>query len=170
MFIDSVVEEAAKRIKLVVFDFDGVFTDNCVYVSQDGTESVSCWRSDGLGLEKLKRFGFPLWVISTETNPVVGVRCKKIKINFMQGCDNKLFALDELIERYSCMREDVVFVGNDINDIDCLKVVGFPIVVADAHPEVFEFSKYTTKNAGGRGAVREVCDLISFVHNGGKHN
>ena len=151
------------NIRIVVFDFDGVFTDNCVYVFQDGTEAVSCWRSDGLGLAELKKLELPVWVVSTEKNQVVSARCKKLQIKCIQGCEDKLTALKELVERYGYSFNDVLYLGNDINDIDCLQSVGLPIVVADAHPDVFEFSKYVTLNSGGRGAVREVCDLIVSV-------
>ena len=163
MLIDKDIEEAIRKLKLIVFDFDGVFTDNCVYVSQDGVESVSCWRSDGLGLSKLKSIGMPLWVISTEKNPVVGARCKKLQIEYIQGCDDKLSALSGLVERYGLTMDNVAFVGNDINDADCLKAVGLPVIVADAHADVVGYERYQTEALGGRGAVREVCDLVFAV-------
>ena len=147
-------------VKLVVFDFDGVFTDNRVYVSEDGVESVSCWRSDGLGLSKLKKIGLPVWVVSTEKNKVVSTRCKKLQIDCVQGCDDKLLAVNKLIKQFDCSLGDVLYVGNDINDIDCLQSVGIPVVVQDAYPEVIKLSKYQTQRAGGFGAVREICDLI----------
>lgn len=152
------------KVKLIVFDFDGVFTDNCVYVSQEGIESVSCWRSDGLGLSKVKAIGIPVWVVSTEKNPVVGERCKKLEIDCIQSCDDKLTSLGELVEQYKCTLNDVLYTGNDINDLQCLKAVGTPIVVADAHPDVIDFAKYITTSPGGRGAVREICDLVVHAH------
>ncbi len=152
------------RIKLLVFDFDGVFTDNRVYVSEDGLESVSCWRSDGLGLSKIRKLGIPIWVISTEKNPVVSARCKKLQIDCIQNCDDKLAALRTLIQKYGCSLSETLFTGNDINDQYCLEAVGLPFVVADAHPDVIAFSRYITLNLGGRGAVREICDLVSFAH------
>lgn len=164
--ISNKVHSLFETIKLVVFDFDGVFTDNCVYVMQDGSEAVSCWRSDGLGLSKLKKLGLPIWVVSTEKNPVVSKRCIKLQIECMQGCEDKLSALNELIDRYQCSIDDVLYVGNDINDSECLRSVGLPVVVADAHPDVLGFAKYTTLNPGGRGAVREVCDMIVAVREG----
>ena len=165
---DVITEELIsliENIQLVVFDFDGVFTNNRVYVLQDGTEAVSCWRSDGLGLARLKELKLPIWVVSTEKNQVVSMRCKKLQLDCVQGCEDKLFTLKKLVKQYACSLNDVLYVGNDINDIDCLQSVGFPIVVADAHPDVFELSKYTTQNTGGRGAVREVCDLLVSVRN-----
>jgi len=162
--ITNDIKSLVVKIKLVVFDFDGVLTDNRVCISQDGTEAVSCWRSDGLGLSKLKNLKLPIWVVSTEKNQVVSARCKKLQIDCIQGCEDKLTALKQLVEQYGCSLNETLYVGNDINDIDCLQSVGLPIVVADSHPDVFEFSKYTTRNSGGRGAVREVCDLIEFVY------
>lgn len=151
------------RTKLLVFDFDGVFTDNRVYVSEDGGESVACWRSDGLGLSKVRKLGIPIWVISTEKNPVVNARCKKLQINCIQKCDDKLAALKTLTKKYECSLEETLFTGNDINDQHCLKSVGLSFVVADAHPDVVAFSRYITLNSGGRGAVREICDLVTFA-------
>ena len=155
------------RIKLVVFDFDGVFTDNHVYVSQDGTEMVRCWRGDGLGLRALERLGIAIAMISTETNPVVGVRAKKLAIECIQGCDDKLAALLALAARHGIRAEQVAFVGNDINDRTCLEAVGFPVVVADAHPDVLGLARYVTEAPGGKGAVREVCDLFVRVRESG---
>ena len=158
------LEKNFQRIKLAVFDFDGVFTDNIVYVNELGEESVACWRSDGLGLSKLKNLNIPIWVISTEKNPLVLKRCEKLEINCINACENKLSALSGLIDRYQCKFEDVVYVGNDINDSECLKKVGLPIVVADAHLDVENLALYKTHKAGGKGAVREICDLISEYH------
>jgi len=152
------------RVKLLVFDFDGVFTDNRVYVSQDGSESVLCWRSDGLGLSKVKQFGIPVWVISTERNPVVSARCNKLQIDCIPGCEDKLAALKDIARQHGCLLKETAFVGNDINDQSCLEAVGLPIVVADAHPDVVNCALYTTLNPGGRGAVREICDLIVPAH------
>lgn len=148
------------QVKLLVFDFDGVFTDNRVYVSQDGIESVACWRSDGLGLTKIKQLGIPIWVVSTEENPVVQARCKKLKIDCVQSCEDKLTVLRELVQKYNISFKETGYVGNDINDLDCLNEVGLSIVVMDAHPDVVSSARYITINGGGKGAVREICDLI----------
>ena len=90
------LEAKKRRVRLVVFDFDGVFTDNTVLVASDGTESVRCWRSDGLGLRMLRELGLQLFVLSTETNPVVAVRCAKLELPCRQGCADKAAALAEL--------------------------------------------------------------------------
>jgi len=154
-----------RGVRLVVFDFDGVFTDNTVYVSQDGTESVRCWRGDGLGTATLKQAGVDTVIVSTETNPVVSVRSRKLAMRCVQGCDDKLGAVRALAAEFGVGLEDVAFVGNDINDLACLEAVGLPIVVQDAHHDVLAAAAYRTTARGGRGAVREVCDAIVRAKN-----
>lgn len=147
-------------VKLVAFDFDGVFTDNSVYVSQEGVESVRCWRSDGLGLSRLSSAGVDLLIISTETNPVVTVRAKKLKLPCKQAVEDKALAILEACKELGIALEDTMFVGNDINDIPAFNVVGMPVAVADAYPETYPHILYRTNKSGGYGAVREICDLI----------
>jgi 3-deoxy-D-manno-octulosonate 8-phosphate phosphatase (KDO 8-P phosphatase) len=147
-------------VRLVAFDFDGVFTDNSVYVSQEGVESVRCWRSDGLGLSRLSNAGVHLLIISTETNPVVTVRAKKLKLPCKQAVEDKALAILETCEELGIATDDTMFVGNDINDIPAFNVVGMPVAVADAYPETYPHILYRTNKPGGYGAVREICDLI----------
>jgi YrbI family 3-deoxy-D-manno-octulosonate 8-phosphate phosphatase len=154
------LDSRLRAVKLVVFDFDGVFTDNTVYVSQDGTESVRCWRSDGLGLTKLKAAGIHTAIVSTEANPVVTARSRKLQMRCVQSCDDKVAAVRSLADEHGLSLADVAFVGNDINDLACLQAVGLPIVVQDAHPDVLDAAAYRTTAPGGRGAVREICDAI----------
>jgi 3-deoxy-D-manno-octulosonate 8-phosphate phosphatase (KDO 8-P phosphatase) len=155
------------KIQFLAFDFDGVFTDNRVYTSETGEESVACWRSDGIGLAGIKKLDIPIWVISSETNPVVAKRCEKLGVNCLQGCDIKITALVKLLVKYKCDIKNAAFTGNDINDADCLENVGLPIVVADAHPDIKHLAVYKTKKPGGKGAVREICDIIIKSHNSG---
>ena len=154
------IEQIIGRIRLVAFDFDGVFTDNMVYVFEDGTEAVRCTRSDGIGLQKLKQAGIETVIISTEANPVVSARARKLKIACVQDCRDKRRVLEDRIAKLGIALDQVAFVGNDINDLPCLTCVGLPIVVKDAHPDVIGVARYQTRNPGGHGAVREVCDLI----------
>jgi 3-deoxy-D-manno-octulosonate 8-phosphate phosphatase (KDO 8-P phosphatase) len=161
--ISSEIEELIREIRVVVFDFDGVFTDNSVYVWEDGTEAVRCYRGDGLGLRKLERAGIVPVIISTETNPVVSMRCNKLRVRCVQGCEEKRSTLETILKEMGITPAQAAFVGNDINDLDCLSFVGLPIVVADAHPDVFDMAKCQTKIRGGHGAVREVCDLFDRV-------
>ena len=154
------LEARMAAIRFVAFDFDGVFTDNSVYVTESGKEAVRCSRADGFGLSALRKAGVEVFVISTETNPVVSARCAKLSIPCVQACEDKLAALGALLDKRRLDLADAAFVGNDVNDVACLKAVGLPIVVRDAHPDVLEFAAYRTEALGGNGAVREVCDLI----------
>lgn len=149
-----------ENIKYVVFDFDGVFTDNMVYVSEQGGESVRCCRSDGLGLRRLHEAGVACMILSTETNPVVTARAAKLKIACRQGLVDKSAILDEERQQLGLEWEQVAYVGNDINDAGCLRAVGLPVVVADAFDEVKPLAKLVLTRKGGEGAVREFCDMI----------
>lgn len=153
--------EKAKQIRMIVFDFDGVFTDNRVLVLEDGKEGVLCSRADGFGLDAVRKLGIQLLVISTEKNSVVSARCKKLNLPCIQGCDNKPEVLRQEADRHNISLENVAYMGNDINDIECLEMVGLPVCVADAYPEVINRSSYITKARGGHGAVREFCGLIA---------
>lgn len=147
-------------LKLIVFDFDGVFTDNRVIVSDTGAESVICNRGDGMGLSKLRSIGMDMMVLSTEVVPIVQFRAKKLKIDCIHGCEDKLSQLKEIVQRKGISLENVAFVGNDINDLDCLKAVGFPVCVSDAYPEVKKVCSLVLERKGGDAAVREFCDLV----------
>jgi YrbI family 3-deoxy-D-manno-octulosonate 8-phosphate phosphatase len=148
------------RVRLLVLDFDGVLTDNTVTVTSDGVESVTCWRGDGIGTAALMAAGVPVVVISKERDPVVGVRCRKLGLEYHQGVDDKAPVLAALIAEHAIDATDVAYVGNDTNDLDCLAMVGLPVAVADAHPDVLPAVAHVTAAPGGRGAVREVCDRI----------
>jgi YrbI family 3-deoxy-D-manno-octulosonate 8-phosphate phosphatase len=162
------LEERIRAVRLVAFDFDGVFTDNMVYVSEDGTEMVRCFRGDGLGLGKLKAAGIEAIIISTEANPVVTQRSRKLGIRCLQNCADKCAVLNQVAGEMGFSLEQVAFVGNDYNDLECLSHVGLPIVVQDAQPEVVPAAVYRTRLPGGHGAVREVCDLFERVLSHGK--
>lgn len=160
---NPLLEERVRATRLVAFDFDGVFTDNMVYVFQDGKEAVRCFRGDGIGLKKLERLGIETIVISTETNPVVATRSNKLGIRCVHSCKDKPLALQSLVTELGLTLHQTAFVGNDINDLQCLTSVGLPIVVNDAHPDVIPHALYRTRSLGGHGAVREVCDLFERV-------
>ncbi len=148
------------RLRCAAFDFDGVFTDNAVYVSETGEESVRCSRADGIGLERLRSIGISAVVISTEVNPVVSARCRKLKLPCVQGCEDKAGALSSFLAEKHLKMEETSFLGNDVNDAACLRVVGLPVVVADAVEEVVSLARFRTLRPGGHGAVREFCDLV----------
>ena len=147
-------------IRLLVLDFDGVMTDNLVMVSENGEESVWCHRGDGWGLTRVKELGVEVIVLSTETNGVVGARCRKLEINCVQACADKVATLRELVRERSINLQQVAYVGNDVNDLECMLCVGLPIAVADAVPEILAVARIVTTQTGGKGAVREVCNLI----------
>lgn len=148
------------EVALVVFDFDGVFTDNTVIVSEDGRESVTCWRSDGLGLQRAASAGVGFAIVSTERNPLVTWRARKLRIPCLRGVEDKALAVRRLMARFKTRPEQTMFVGNDINDIPALGCVGWPVAVADAYAEVLPHVRCVTRRPGGRGAVREVCDVL----------
>jgi D-sedoheptulose 7-phosphate isomerase len=149
-----------KNVLLVVFDFDGVMTDNRVRVHQSGREAVWCHRGDGWGIARLKEAGFEVLVLSTETNPVVEARCRKLKIDAIDGCDDKEATLQRLAQERNLSPEQIAYVGNDVNDVACMRWVGWPIAVADAVPGVRALAKWVTRLPGGCGAVREVADRL----------
>ena len=148
------------EIKLVLFDLDGVFTDNFVNVDENGVEQVRCNRSDGLGLKKLKDINILSYIISTETNNVVQARAKKLGIPCINAVQDKGAAVISLTKELDIDLKNVMFLGNDINDIPALKIVGFPVGVADSYSDIEEYILLKTKNPGGHGAVREICDII----------
>lgn len=148
------------QIALLVFDFDGVFTDNRVMVFDDGREAVLCNRGDGMGLSLLRKAGLPMVVLSTEENTVVAARCHKLELEYYQGLADKRTALVQLAAERNIPLEQVVYVGNDINDLACMNAVGFSIAVADAHAMVLSQADLVLANPGGQGAVREVCDSL----------
>jgi YrbI family 3-deoxy-D-manno-octulosonate 8-phosphate phosphatase len=147
-------------VAALVLDFDGVLTDNKVMTSQDGTESVIGNRADGLGIEMLQHRGIRVVVLSKERNPVVDARCRKLGVECVQGLDDKAAALRRYLDERAIDPSEVVFVGNDVNDVDCLTLVGCGVVVADAHTSAHRASDLVLTRKGGDGAVREIADLI----------
>lgn len=148
------------QIKLLVCDFDGVMTNNTVIVDENGKESVICNRADYLGIELLKRKGIEVIVISKEKNKVVKMRCDKLNVHCIHGTDDKLSVLKREMVKRNLIQEEVCFVGNDINDIECIRYAGIGIAVNDSYPEVKKVADIIIKNKGGEGAVREVADII----------
>ncbi len=153
-------QRGLEAVRLLVLDFDGVMTDNRVLVDQEGTEAVWCHRGDGWGVARLKEAGLEALVLSTETNPVVAARCRKLGLECIQGCHDKLSALQAIARQRSLEWEQIAYLGNDVNDLACLRWVGAPMAVADAWPEVRAAARLVTRRPGGQGAVREVVDWI----------
>jgi YrbI family 3-deoxy-D-manno-octulosonate 8-phosphate phosphatase len=149
-----------KQVDLLVLDFDGVMTDDRVWVDQDGREMVAANRRDGLGISALHKAGFPMLVLSTETNPVVAARCRKLNLEVIQGLQDKASAMNRLIRERHLDASRIVYLGNDVNDLPCFPLVGCAIAVADAHPQVLSKADIVLPRRGGDGAVRELCDRL----------
>ncbi len=147
-------------VSLVVLDFDGVLTDDRVYVNQHGEETVAAHRGDGMGISQLKKAGIEVVILSKEKNPVVKARADKLRIPAYQGIDEKGKELQSLMADKGVSAEQVVYLGNDINDLPCFPLVGLAAAVADAHPKVIERAQLVLNKNGGYGAVRELCDLL----------
>ena len=148
------------QLKAIIFDFDGVLTDDRVYVDQEGRESVCCSRSDGLGFDILRKTGIKLFILSTETNPVVAMRGEKIKVPVIQGTRNKSESLQNLAANKSFPLDQTLFVGNDVNDLPAMRLCGYSACPADAHPLVRKQATYVLARAGGHGVVREIVEEI----------
>jgi YrbI family 3-deoxy-D-manno-octulosonate 8-phosphate phosphatase len=149
-----------EKVALLVLDFDGVLTDNRVWVDQDGREMVAANRSDSLGIGLLRDAGVETVVISKERNRVVTARCQKMNVACIQGEDDKASALLKVMTERKVDPAQVVFAGNDVNDLPCFPLAGWSVAVADALPEVRRQADTILKLPGGHGAVRELCDLI----------
>jgi len=162
------LEAFAPSLRCAAFDFDGVFTDNSVYVSETGEEFVRCSRADGIGLAVLRALGICCVVISTEKNPVVAARCRKLGIEFRQNCDDKVAALSEFLAAEGISMAETSFLGNDVNDLAVLSGVGFPAAVQDAFPAVLQVARWVGQCRGGHGAVREFCEFIAIARQGTK--
>lgn len=147
-------------VAAVVTDFDGVHTDDTVITDADGRESVRVSRSDGMGVARLRRAGIPVLILSSETNPVVSARARKLQVDVRQGVDDKVAALREWATGQRIPLSKVAYIGNDINDLGCMDVVGFPVAVPEAHPLVLAAARVVVSRRGGRGAVRELADRV----------
>lgn len=153
----------ATRVRLLGIDFDGVMTDNMVYLFEDGREAVKCSRLEGYGLRRAAATGVHCFILSTEENLVVTRRASKLKIECIQNCPDKVDAFGVMLKKHSLSMEEAAFIGNDVNDLELLKLVGLPVVVADAHEDLNALDVFRTRRKGGEGAVRELCDAIAMV-------
>ncbi|MYX44708.1 NTP transferase domain-containing protein [Streptomyces sp. SID89] len=147
-------------VDAVVLDFDGTQTDDRVLIDSDGREFVSVHRGDGLGIAALRRSGLPLLILSTEQNPVVAARARKLKLPVLHGIDRKDLALKQWCEEQGIAPERVLYVGNDVNDLPCFALVGWPVAVAGAHDAVRGAARAVTTVPGGDGAVREIAGWL----------
>ncbi|MCT9089444.1 acylneuraminate cytidylyltransferase [Streptomyces sp. ASQP_92] len=144
-------------VDAVVLDFDGTQTDDKVLVDSDGRELVAVHRGDGLGIAALRRAGLKLLILSTEQNPVVAARAHKLKIPVLHGIDRKDLALKQWCEEQGIDPQRVLYAGNDVNDLPCFALAGWPVAVADAHDAVRAAARAVTRTPGGEGAIREIA-------------
>lgn len=149
------------ELELIVYDFDGVMTDNRVFVSEDGIESVAANRGDGLGIGMIRRLGLEQFILSTEVNPVVRRRAEKLGLECIHGSSDKVSALRELCKDKGVDLTKVLFVGNDVNDLEAMKTAGYKVAPADSHVEVLRIADHVTSARGGHGVIRELADVLS---------
>lgn len=151
------------NIEVFVFDFDGVLTNNMVYIDQNGKESVGCNRGDGLAFDVLRKLGKPAYILSTEKNMVVTSRAKKLQIPVIQGVKNKVMGIQKIAKKESCSLENMLYVGNDLNDYQVMKICGFTACPADSNEMIKNISNTVLKTNGGFGVVRELLeDFLSL--------
>ncbi len=152
-----------KEIKLIVYDFDGVMTDNHVFVDENGKETVMVNRGDGWGVNMIRDMGIRQVIISTEVNPVVARRAAKLKLDVIHGVDDKRITLIKYCEQEGIDLQDVMYIGNDLNDYEAMNVAGVKGVPADAEPEVKRIADWVSKKNGGDGVVRDLARTLSEV-------
>jgi len=157
--IDPPVREPVE-IDALVTDFDGVHTADTAYLDETGRESVRVSRSDGLGIGRLRAAGIPMLILSKERNPVVTARGRKLGVEVLQGVDDKEPAVRAWLAQRGIALDRTAYLGNDVNDVEAMLAVGWPVAVGDARPEVQAVARLTLSKPGGQGAVRELCDLV----------
>jgi len=148
------------NIDAFIFDFDGVLTNNLVYLDQNGKESVSCSRADGLAFDVLRKLDKPAFILSTENNPVVTMRAKKLNIPAIQGVANKVEAIKKLATDNNYSLKNILYVGNDLNDYLVMQLCGYTACPADSHPKIKEISGNILTSKGGNGVVRELLEGV----------
>ena len=153
-----------ENIEAIVMDFDGVLTDNYVYLSEDGLEMVRCNRSDGMAIKALKEKGLKLFILSSEENKVVKSRADKLSIRAIYGIKEKLSVLKELSIEESFNLSSTLYVGNDVNDLNCMKACNFSACPIDSHQSIKKISTLQLKSKGGEGVIRELAEEILNVH------
>lgn len=149
-----------KDIELIVYDFDGVLTDNKVLVFTDGREAVFCNRADGLAIGLIKDRGVKQVIISTEENKVVEARANKLQIEVLYGVKDKKTALVNYCLNHKFDLKKVLYIGNDVNDLEAMRIVGYPIAPADANTKIKKLARVVVSTKGGDGVVRDLWENI----------
>ncbi|HEX9874670.1 MAG TPA: HAD-IIIA family hydrolase [Deferrimonas sp.] len=155
------MQERLAKIRLLLLDVDGIMTDGRIVYDNNGIETKSFDVKDGHGLKLLQRAGIRIGIITGRQSEVVAFRARELDIDILyQGVKDKLVPYREILDNLGLGEEEVAYMGDDVVDLPILRRVGFAATVADAVPEVLPLVHYVTGKKGGRGAVREVCDLI----------
>jgi N-acylneuraminate cytidylyltransferase len=151
-----------ETVKLIICDFDGVVTDNHVITDQDGKESVLASRSDSMYIKTLREKGIELMILSSEANPVVMARAKKMGVEAIHnlGMQYKDRMMLQVLEQKNIKAANVIYIGNDLNDLPCFEIAGWSVAVADAYPEVIRAADHVLTKDGGHGAIRELCEIV----------
>ncbi|MFF3154072.1 cytidylyltransferase domain-containing protein [Streptomyces sp. NPDC057910] len=155
--LDRLPTPTRDDVDAVVLDFDGTQTDDKVLIDSEGRELVAVHRGDGLGIAALRRAGLRLLILSTEQNPVVAARARKLKIPVLHGIDRKDLALKQWCEDEGVDPQRVLYAGNDVNDLPCFALAGWPVAVGSAHDSVRAAARAVTRTPGGEGAIREIA-------------
>lgn len=162
--LDTAALPTREDVDAVVLDFDGTQTDDRVLIDADGREIVAVHRGDGLGVARLRRAGVDLLILSTEQNPVVAARARKLQVPVLHGIDRKDIALKQWCDERGIAPERVLYVGNDVNDLPCFHLAGWPVAVASAHDSVRAAARAVTATPGGEGAIREIAAWLLGPH------
>ena len=149
-----------RDIQLLVYDFDGVMTDSRVFVLPDGKEAVVCNRNDGLAVDIIRAKGIPQLILSTESNSIIQTRARKIGLPVINSAKDKKKCLIEHCRKHNVGPDKVVYVGNEINDLEVMKFVGCPVCPQDAHWRVKKIAKTILTKKGGEGVIRELADML----------
>jgi 3-deoxy-D-manno-octulosonate 8-phosphate phosphatase (KDO 8-P phosphatase) len=147
-------------IDAFVFDFDGVLTNNLVYVNQEGKESVCCSRADGLAFDVLRKLKKPAYILSTEKNSVVTARASKLQITALKGVSDKVEGIRELAFSEDLKIQNILYVGNDLNDYQVMQLCGFTACPSDSHEMIKSISTFELRTKGGDGVVRELLEVV----------
>jgi len=160
--VADLIDRSGERIdvRAIVTDFDGVHTDDTAFVDSEGREHVRVSREDGMGVSLLRRAGIPMLILSTEVNAVVRARADKLKVPVLHGIDDKAAALTAWAAEQNIALGDVAYLGNDVNDLEAMRIVGWPVAVGNAHPVVREQARIVLNRNGGQGAVRELVERV----------
>jgi 3-deoxy-D-manno-octulosonate 8-phosphate phosphatase (KDO 8-P phosphatase) len=148
------------ELDALILDFDGVLTDNKVYIDENGKELVCCSRADGLAFDALRKLQIPVYILSTESNPVVSARAHKLKVPVIQGVKSKIDSLKSLCTEHNYNSSKILFVGNDLNDYQVIEYCGFSACPADSHDSIKNISTFVCSTNGGEGIVREILEVV----------